>query len=181
MPSILMLCTGNAARSVMGEVVLQSMRPDLVVSSAGTLAIEGQPLSIRTRNALEHIEMQVPFHHRSRELTSQDVDSADLIVAMAREHVRYVRRHYPTAAPRTAVLKWLVEELPAGLEPLNQRVGQLNIERVDLDEMQDVIDPADPVGITMPSNVNRIEVEMRAYVECALEIRDLITKLESRL
>ncbi|MCL4433185.1 MAG: hypothetical protein M1399_00155 [Actinobacteria bacterium] len=165
----------------MGEVILQSMRPDLVVSSAGTLAIEGQPLSTRTRNALEHIEMRVPFHHRSRELTSQDVDSADLVVAMAREHVRYVRRHYPAAAPKTAALKWLVEELPEGPEPLNQRVDQLMVERVDLEEMQDVIDPADPVGITMRSDVNRIEVEMRAYVECALEIRDLVTKLESRL
>ncbi|MHB8262688.1 MAG: arsenate reductase/protein-tyrosine-phosphatase family protein [Acidimicrobiales bacterium] len=178
LPSVLMLCTGNAARSVMAEVVLQSMRDDILISSAGTLAIEGQPLSIRTRSALEHMAMPVPFHHRSRELSLEDTSGADLIVAMAREHVRYVRRYYPEAASRTATLRWLAEELPAGSEPLSERLGRLCIESVDLEEMEDVADPAE---VTAPSSADRIAAEIRVYVECALEIRDLVAKLECRI
>ena len=182
-PVILMLCTGNAARSVMAEVLLESMRDDIVVASAGTLAVEGQPLSMRTRHALERIEMPTPFHHRSRELTTSMCASSDLIVAMAREHVRYVRRYYPDAAPKIATLGWLAEELPlgSGSEPLSDRVAGMHLDGVDLDMQPEVADPADaviPLGI---DGIDRLAAERQVYVDCALGIRDLTRKLESRL
>ncbi len=177
-PVILMLCTGNAARSVMAEVLLSEMRTDITVLSAGTLAVEGQPLSPRTRHALEYIDMPVPFHHRSRALTADDVATADLVVAMERGHVRYVRRYYPDVAWKVATLGWLAEELPIGPEPLIDRVASLYLDEVDLDMQPEVSDPAD---VDIPDSTDRLSREMQVYVDCALELRDLVQKLEGRL
>ncbi|MCL5885872.1 MAG: hypothetical protein M1280_02375 [Actinobacteria bacterium] len=177
-PGILMLCTGNAARSVMAEVLLSEMRTDIAVSSAGTLAVEGQPLSMRTRHALEYMEMPVPFHHRSRELAADDIATADLVVAMERGHVHYVRRHYPDVAWKVATLGWLAEELPPGSEPLIDRVASLHLDEVDLDIQPEVSDPADAY---IPDSADRLSKEMQVYVDCALELRDLVQKLEGSL
>ena len=51
--------------------------------------------------------------HRSRQLASADLATADLVLAMAREHVEYVRRRHPAAAARTGTLKRLARDLPA--------------------------------------------------------------------
>ena len=81
-------------------------------------------MSMRTRAAL--VALGVNDHsHRSRQLTSDDLRDADLIVAMAREHVQFVRRTTPQASARTATLKRLARDLPAGPEPLAERVAAL--------------------------------------------------------
>ena len=85
MPLVVTLCTGNAARSVMAGALLAA-EPDIVVATRGTHVVEGLPMSMRTRAAL--VALGVNDHsHRSRQLTSDDLRDADLIVAMAREHV----------------------------------------------------------------------------------------------
>ena len=48
------VCTGNAARSVMAGAVLSHMGGARVVT-AGTLVIEGLPMSWRTRKSLEDL------------------------------------------------------------------------------------------------------------------------------
>ena len=49
---VVLLCTGNAARSVMAGAALAAHLPDWHVTTAGTLVVEGQPMSWRTRAAL---------------------------------------------------------------------------------------------------------------------------------
>jgi protein-tyrosine-phosphatase len=144
---VLFLCTGNAARSVMAEVFLRGLAPDWPVHSAGTLAIDGLPTSMRTAEALRRLG----FHaggHRSRQVTPPDIDRAALVVIFEPSHLLYMRRHHPAAAGRTASLPRLARDLPVpgpdGAGPsLADRVTRLALGRMAaLESWEEVIDPA---------------------------------------
>lgn len=146
---IVVLCTGNAARSVMGGYMLgyladtQGVHVDLV--TAGTHAIEGQPMSVRTKNAIinfDGLESLPLGKHRSHQLTDADVSWADLIICMEADHVRYVRRVHPEAANRTATLGQLTATLPPGEESLRDRVLSIALEDHDFDVSPEIDDPA---------------------------------------
>ncbi len=146
---LLVLCTGNAARSVMAAYMVEHRGEAaglrLRISSAGTHALAGQPMGLRTRAALAGVDElgELPVaRHRSRELTGAEAARADLVVAMEADHVRYVRRHHPTAAPRTATIRRLCRDLAPGPSPLAGRVGALGLGSVPLEDWEDVADPA---------------------------------------
>ena len=166
MTTIITLCTGNAARSVMAGAVLAAADPDLEVVTAGTHVIDGQPMSWRTREALADLGLEAN-HHRSAQLRPADLERADLILAMAGEHVRYVRREHPEVAERTATLKCLVQLLAPGPAPLRDRLAPLALADIELSEEEDVADPAGG--------------DEQVYVECAREIHGLLTELLPRL
>ncbi len=162
---LLTLCTGNAARSVMAGAMLEAGGITSVVT-AGTHVIEHQPISIRTRAALAAVGLDASGH-RAHQLTDVDIDDADLILAMASEHVRYVRRRHPAGAAKVATVAWLVEHLPPGPVPLADRVAALGLESVDPDEQGDVDDPA---GGEEPD-----------YIHCAERLAALMETLIPRL
>ena len=120
------LCTGNAARSVMAGAVLREHVPGLSVSTSGTHVIEGMPMSWRTRDAIVALGASADGH-RSRQLEAADLRTADLVLAMAREHVQYVRKRYPEAAPRTGTLKRLARDLPTVSGTLAERLSLIHI------------------------------------------------------
>ncbi len=143
-PVVVMLCTGNAARSVMATVMGRARTDSVRFVGAGTHSIEGLPMSNRTRRALAGLGLSDPGH-RSHQLTATDVDEADLVVAFAPEHVDYVRRVHPEAAARTATIKRLVADLKPGPDALAQRVAALDLAddevcRTELDT-EEVVDP----------------------------------------
>lgn len=175
MTELLILCTGNAARSVMVGSMLDHLlgrsedngsREALRVVTAGTHTIDGQPMGLRTRAALATIAElgEVPVgRHRSRQVTEADVDRADLVVVMEADHVRYIRRTFPQAAGRTASMRRLCADLSPAPPELADRVSALHLDDVDVDDSDDVIDPAGG--------------DADLYAACAAELWELSQRL----
>lgn len=163
---VVTLCTGNAARSVMAGAVLREHVPGLKVTTSGTHVIEGMPMSWRTRDAITSLGLPIP-DHRSRQATVAELDSADLVIALAREHVGWMRREHPRAAPRTATLKRLARDLPDDGTPLATRVATMALADVELDPDEDVMDPAGG--------------DLDVFLECAQEISGLLHQVIPRL
>jgi protein-tyrosine phosphatase len=166
MHHILFLCTGNATRSVLAGAALRAHVPELEVMTAGTLSIDGLPMSWRTRAGFDAVGLARPAH-RSRQVSHDDLDGATLVIGLAPEHVEWVRRERPTAAARTATLKRLVRDLPADDRPLPDRVADLGLAAVDLGPWEEVVDPGGG--------------EVEAFTACAYEVVELIEQLAARL
>ncbi len=111
---ILFVCTGNLCRSPMAEALFQSrlMRdyPDLAVyaevHSAGTSAIEGNPATSSAVQAMDLWGVDLE-PHRASELTPGLLLHADVVLAMAREHLLYIGRLEPEALKRSTTLTYL--------------------------------------------------------------------------
>jgi protein-tyrosine-phosphatase len=146
----------------MAGAILAASRDDVDIVTAGTHVIEGMPMSWRTRDALGGLGVRADGH-RSHQLRDGDVSSADLIVAMAGEHVAYVRRTHPEAAARTATLKRLARDRPAAPTALDAWMAGLDLDTVELEPWEDIVDPA---GGDLPE-----------FEECAREIDDLLEQI----
>lgn len=166
MSRVLFLCTGNAARSVMAGAALAAHLPDFDVTTAGTLVVEGQPMSWRTRAALQSVGLEAPLH-RSRQATPSDLAGAALVVALAPEHVLWVRRTAAVAAPRTGTLRRLARDLSGDAAPLPERVDRLALADVELQGWEEVLDPGGG--------------DADQFASCAAEIVDLVAALAMRL
>jgi protein-tyrosine phosphatase len=164
-PTILFLCTGNAARSVMAGAALAAYAPEIAVETAGTLTIEGQPASFRTRAGLEAVGLELPYH-RSRQVRPDHLDNATVVIGLAPEHVQWVRREHPGASAHTGTLRRLARDLPTA-GSLAQRVAALELDQVELGSWEEIEDPA---GGEVPE-----------FTACAQEIVQLVADLAGRL
>jgi protein-tyrosine-phosphatase len=171
MTDLLVLCTGNAARSVMAGFMLEHLSAGRVgdplhIVTAGTHTIDGQPMGMRTRAALARLPELADTdvrRHRSRQVHGIDLVHADLVVVMEADHVRFVRRQFPDAAAKTATLRRLCRDLAPAPPALADRVAALDLARVEVSDDEDVLDPAGK--------------EADAYAECADEIWELCQRL----
>ena len=123
-------------------------------------------MSRRTRDALASVGLQADGH-RSHQLTDRDVDEADLILAMAGDHVAFVRRRYPAAASKTASIKRLCRTCPRGRHLCRPGSTLSGLAEHDIETWEDVDDPAGG--------------EDDAYVACAVELAALTEQLLPRL
>jgi protein-tyrosine phosphatase len=98
----------------------ESWRGEVEVSSAGTVARNGQRAASTAIDVMEDLGIDLSSH-RAHRLTRELVAEADLIVAMAEEHAEAVLAIDPEAGTKLL------------------RLGGLDPERVD-------IDIADPIG-----------------------------------
>lgn len=96
---ILFVCTGNTCRSPMAEAIGKAVAErrgwsDVAVGSAGTFAVEGEPVS-------EPAEIVARRHgldlgpHRARPLLPDLVARADLVLGMTRSHAEIARELAP--------------------------------------------------------------------------------------
>jgi protein-tyrosine phosphatase len=159
---LIFLCTGNAARSVMAGAMYTARRPEHTVITAGTHVVDGQPVSWRTRDALAELGYDASTH-RSAQLRAYDLPETDVVVAMANEHVAWMRREHPEVADRTISLHRLARDLAPGDEPLRNRLKLLQPATLELEPWEEV---ADPAGGELPE-----------YLACARELDRLIERL----
>ena len=115
MKRVLFVCTGNTCCSPMAEALSRARMPeawrDLIeVSSAGTIALDGQPASSTAIDVMADIGIDLSGH-RARRLTEELIRGADLIVAMAEEHAEAVQNIVPEAAERMILLGELDPEM----------------------------------------------------------------------
>lgn len=115
MASILVVCTGNVCRSPIAEGLLRAaLRARLgdeapSVASAGTMGWEGSGADPSSVQAASERGVDISGH-RAREIRSDELLDADLVLAMALEHADALR----VQAPRTTfTLKELVRLLEA--------------------------------------------------------------------
>ncbi|WP_081906663.1 MULTISPECIES: hypothetical protein [Actinomycetes] len=111
---ILFVCTGNICRSPLAERMLQQIVSeqglDVRVSSAGTRALNGQPMHPQSERVL--IERGIePGPFESRMLTAAMAEHSDLVLGMTRQHRAFARQLAPARWKRMFALR---ELNPAG-------------------------------------------------------------------
>jgi protein-tyrosine phosphatase len=153
--TILLLCTANVCRSVMAQAMLSARLTARGVPAAATSAgtLDGgrrPPPEVVSVLAARGIDVA---GHRSRTVTRADLDRADLVLGMTREHVRHAVVLDPAAWPRAFTLLELVgrgrragPRVPG--EPLGDWLARaaLGRDRGDLLGRDPADDVADPVG-----------------------------------
>jgi protein-tyrosine phosphatase len=172
---VLILCTANRCRSVMAAAFLArrlgSARWPAAVGSAG-IAAAGQEPPPGVVSVLAGYGLDVTGH-RAAQVTADGLRGAQLVVGMAREHLRHAVVTVPGCWPRTFTLKELVRRgaerrARAPGEPLAGWLATLHEGRdrgaLLGDDLLD--DVADPIG-----------GPPRGYAATAAEVDHLVREL----
>lgn len=164
-PEILVVCTGNICRSPLGEAALRArLHGRAQVVSAGTYGQEGSGATEGSVVAGREIGLDLAAH-RARRIRPADIDAADLVLAMEREHRDAIVWAVPDARDRTFTLKELVRLLERAplLGDLEARVVESARRRMAA-EVDGDLDVADPYGDTLDA-YRRIAAEIDDWTE----------------
>ena len=175
---LVLLCTGNRARSPIAEAFLRDLLADLPVRvrSLGTLEHVGAPALREARNAAFRVGLDISAH-RSRTLSGEDLSHADLVIGFERSHLAAAVVDGHAAPERVFTLPELVELIDAtqpsrATDPIErahetiarahaQRGGELSRAPAEL---------ADPIGRNAAFHRNTVE-----------RLRELTAQVATRL
>ena len=169
------MCTGNVCRSPMAEALLRDRLEqrgvDAHVHSAGRWQA-GEPASPHGVDVLAERGLDIS-DHRSRLMDRELLEGPDVVLAMAREHLREAVLALPDIWSHAFTLKELVRrgEMIGPRAPGESVEGWLarahsGRNRADVLGSSDEDDVADPIGL-----------DREAYVRTASELSDLVDRL----
>lgn len=98
--SVLVVCLGNICRSPLGAALLARGLPGVEVSSAGVAAPVGQPADATVQRIASGLKLDLS-DHRSRLLTTEIVNSAELILVLDEKIRAMVRDRWPHSWGKT--------------------------------------------------------------------------------
>jgi protein-tyrosine-phosphatase len=110
---VLFVCSGNAYRSPVAEVLLRKLRPDINVDSAGT--DPAIPISQDAKKYLARENAEQYLKKTPEGLSGKQLGEYDLIVAMEPRHKRVILSKCPECAKKIVV--WNIDDpyfLPNG-------------------------------------------------------------------
>ena len=151
--SVLFICTGNIVRSPMAQALMQRSLDEVgvaaLVESSGTMDWQ-RPAEPEAVEAMASMGLDISAHI-SRPLAAEQVARADIVIGLAREHVRDAALLCPGSIPRMFTLKEIVRrsgeiEGPRIGEILESWLHRLSADRT-LDSLlgdsptDDIIDP----------------------------------------
>lgn len=113
--NILIVCVGNICRSPAAEALLAQKLENkgLTISSAGIGALVGNPMDKTAHEVLNDHGIEHTAH-RARQVDSEMLHRADLILVMEQSHIQHIRQIAPEVHGKTFLLgKWLDDtEIP---------------------------------------------------------------------
>jgi sulfate adenylyltransferase len=164
---VLFVCTANICRSPSMELLTRASLPegsDVEVASAGTHAREGQPMSSESVAALPPGPDAAGF--RSRRLTRDLLDDADLVLTMEVAHRTFVLDDHPGLFGKVLTLGQFaqaVEHAPEGLDR-DALLAHVAAARGNADPALDVPDPYRLGAAAASGCVARLEELLRAVL-----------------
>ena len=121
---ILFVCTGNKCRSPMAEAIFNHIAKtknyDDFAFSRGTNVFFQEPANVKAINALKEMSIS-DFSHISTQISADDVDNADLILAMTSSHKMALKSAFPKCSHKIFTLN----EKAYGIDsPISDPYGQ---------------------------------------------------------
>lgn len=109
--NILFVCTGNTCRSCMAEGIFRAFLQqeaalkESAVSSRGIQAFDGEPASEHSVAALKKLwDIDISIH-KAKLLDRSDMDGAELVLTMTRQHRDYLKSRFPDKKASIFTLK----------------------------------------------------------------------------